>query len=304
MCVFMLVHVCTYVLARPCVCVCLCVTAYMCVIGIIVTIGIIMITVVNVLFPSDVKSARYITVITYVSLCNTPTSFSLTLITINSSIIILIRYRNTYVWMDGTVAYSVAKEEKSWPVRKSCGVYCCAYQYYIITDFCRRTTANEVMCEFKDPIDSSSSELTERIHLPRVFTPSSNRSVHHLISCPLGHTTHAFLACDMSSMCFATRETFTYDERDTPSHTSCPATSRPPSFQCTMRGGRVPFTSVCDHRQDCSDNSDEGFCNHPPCGEHISLQCGNSPQVAKTLFELTGTLKTNLSQFVVTTLLR
>ena len=198
------------------------------------------------------------------------------------------RYSKTLTWADGTIAYSVAKELRYGP-QDSCGIYCCHKPYYIQIHPCEELTISHQLCEFQDSIDVSGKKLPAGIELPPVFTHSSNHSVLQLISCPRGHVTHSFLVCDVSSMCFATRESDSYDVRDIPSYTSCSVTSmtsRPPAYKCATGGGRVPYTWVCDHRQDCSDNSDEGFCRHIPCGGYLQLQCGNTPQVVKRPFDL------------------
>ena len=33
-------------------------------------------------------------------------------------------------------------------------------------------------------------------------------------------------------------------------------------FQCHEFGGAIPYTLVCDFREDCVDRSDEIFCRH------------------------------------------
>ena len=166
-----------------------------------------------------------------------------------------------------------------------CGIYKCVTEYKIEVLPCGEAShATCNLCEYDEPVDVHNNKLAVGIDLPPVYSQSSNDSVFQLVSCPGGHMTHFFLACDVSSTCWATEEILAYDERDIPSHTSCPATSmtsRPPSFKCELGGGRVPYTWVCDHRQDCSDNSDEGFCRHLPCRELTPLQCGNTPQVRK-----------------------
>ncbi|KAL8560512.1 hypothetical protein ACOMHN_023785 [Nucella lapillus] len=67
-----------------------------------------------------------------------------------------------------------------------------------------------------------------------------------------------------------------------PTLASCPVpemTSLPPSYQCLTGSSFVEYTFVCDHRQDCSDNSDESFCSFPPCQGHTPQQCRGSKQV-------------------------
>ena len=195
------------------------------------------------------------------------------------------RYSQSLTWADGTIAYSVAKY-LHYGKSDSCGVYCCHSPYNIKILPCEDVKISHQLCEIRDSIDVSGNKLPSGIELPPAFIHSSNHSILQLISCPHGHVTHAFLACDVLSMCFASRESESYDVRDIPSYTSCSVTAGPPAYKCATGGGRVPYTWVCDHHQDCSDNSDEGFCSHVPCGGLLPLQCGHTPQVVKRSFGL------------------
>ena len=38
-------------------------------------------------------------------------------------------------------------------------------------------------------------------------------------------------------------------------------------FTCESKRATIPYTLVCDFRQDCSDETDENFCTHESCGE-------------------------------------
>nr|KAG5693055.1 hypothetical protein BaRGS_028815 [Batillaria attramentaria] len=70
------------------------------------------------------------------------------------------------------------------------------------------------------------------------------------------------------------------DVHGVPSSSACPAplTSLPPSFTCASGGGRVPYSLVCDHRQDCQDGSDEELCVFPTCTGSTPLQCGDQQE--------------------------
>ena len=137
------------------------------------------------------------------------------------------------------------------------------------------------LCEFDDPVNKipEKSAITAppvTLH-PKNYYPD-------LVVCPLKHTVHTFLACDVFSKCW-TDSPVVYDTDrqtwDVPSYTTCPApmTSLPPSYACATGNGRVPYTFVCDHRQDCSDDSDEDFCIHPKCTGDKGFQCGSAKQV-------------------------
>ena len=102
------------------------------------------------------------------------------------------------------------------------------------------------------------------------------------VTCPSGHLTHAFLACDVSTFCWAgSKVTFNLlpELWALPTSQSCKPqvamTSLPPSFPCESDGRRVPYSLVCDHRQDCADGSDETFCTFLPCQWQSQHQCAN-----------------------------
>ena len=188
------------------------------------------------------------------------------------------------------MAHSVATNMNSMPTQEYCGVYLCMNPYNIHVSPCQTTPKkvedSHYLCEFEDPVDLSSPKQTGGIQLSPIVTHSSDHAVRQWIHCPLGYITHLFLACDVSSECWALRESHvisSYDSGDVPSYSTCPVTvtSRPPSYECATGRGRVPYTWVCDHQQDCSDNSDEDFCRHPSCTGQRPLQCGNTPQVGK-----------------------
>ena len=113
-------------------------------------------------------------------------------------------------------------------------------------------------------------------------TTASEGLQWRLVTCPSGHVTHTFLACDVSAFCWAGSSiTFSLlpELWALPTSQSCKAhvalTSLPPSFPCESDVWRVPYTLVCDHRQDCVDGSDEAFCTFPPCQWQSQHQCAN-----------------------------
>ena len=102
-----------------------------------------------------------------------------------------------------------------------------------------------------------------------------------MVTCPDGHMTHAFLACDVSVSCWAGNDVIFSLHPHTwalPTPQSCSAplavTSLPPSFPCPSGEWRVPYSLVCDHRPDCQDGSDETFCLFSTCHES-HFQCLN-----------------------------
>ena len=102
------------------------------------------------------------------------------------------------------------------------------------------------------------------------------------VSCPNGHLTHAFLACDMSTICCAGSDvtfSFSPDTWALPTSQMClvqmAMTPLPPSFLCGSEEQRVPYSLVCDHHQHCADGSDETFCKFLPCKWASQFECMN-----------------------------
>jgi hypothetical protein len=104
------------------------------------------------------------------------------------------------------------------------------------------------LCEHPRPDPSGG----EALHFPVV---SHLWPTHRYVHCPLGHVTHTFLACDVTSSCWS-RQT-----RDC----EAPLTPLPPSYACEDGLRVVPYALVCDSKPDCVDGSDEDFCHYPPC---------------------------------------
>ena len=102
------------------------------------------------------------------------------------------------------------------------------------------------------------------------------------VVCPKGHVTHAFLACDITSFCWAENNvlfSLSPESWASPMSQSCPVqlavTSLPPSFPCRSQVQRIPYSLVCNHRRDCVDSSDETFCKFLPCQWQFQFQCLN-----------------------------
>ena len=147
---------------------------------------------------------------------------------------------------------------------------------------CRTSEQNSGyhLCEF--PQNGTESERLE-VNIT-VNRTGQNSAVPRLLPCREGHLAHTFSACLAHSTCWAEDHVIYQSDReswDIPSYVTCPAplSPLPSSYACASGGDRVPYTFVCDHRRDCSDSSDESFCQHPPCGEPTPLQCGDSKQV-------------------------
>ena len=102
------------------------------------------------------------------------------------------------------------------------------------------------------------------------------------VSCPRGHLTLPAFACDVTSFCWASHLVLFSRDRESwelPPSSLCPVTWRlaslPPSYACAEGAEYVPYTLVCDYRQDCLDGSDENFCVFPACDFAYQFQCRN-----------------------------
>ena len=100
--------------------------------------------------------------------------------------------------------------------------------------------------------------------------------------CPSGHWTHKFLACDPRSNCYQYDQILpTSGSGRLRTVTSQCETILQTQFTCRNGVGRVPYSLVCDHNQDCLDSSDEDFCVHPSCSGSWQFECVNM-QVCNT----------------------
>ncbi|XP_076435809.1 uncharacterized protein LOC143275521 [Babylonia areolata] len=185
-------------------------------------------------------------------------------------------YRHSWVWSDGTVAnylHLVPEPDMT-----------CAAMHYgrstsadraapLTSVHCTRAYRAQVLCEGEKgkrsdwPLSSVGvPALSPASHLE--WRRVKGKLVNRLIACPNGHMTHAFLACDVASACFAE------------DHVTCsaPLTPLPPMYRCACADERVSYTSVCDHRKDCQDNSDEEFCVFPACTGAAWFPCSSYQQ--------------------------
>ncbi|XP_076436545.1 uncharacterized protein LOC143276044 [Babylonia areolata] len=99
-----------------------------------------------------------------------------------------------------------------------------------------------------------------------------------LVRCLSGHVTLVALACDRDSLC-----TEKLERRRMSRSAKCKAapTQVTPYLRCEATGEYVPYTVVCNWRQDCRDNSDESFCQFPPCAKN-TFTCGRGQCISVT----------------------
>ena len=177
------------------------------------------------------------------------------------------------MWVDNTLAYNANYE-----IDIDSAVFLCGaivgddYEKVRIAFECQSRQLpprTKLLCE----IDlHEEKKQSQRIEL--VYPQNKHFRVPHTI-CSNRQVTLAFMPCQGSS-----RDSFVIsDDKLGSSRTSSPFDQEAPSFLCSNSVQYVPYTLLCDHRQDCADNSDEDFCQFRPCSGTTPLQCGTSSQV-------------------------
>ena len=176
-------------------------------------------------------------------------------------------------WQDNTTAFirprgqvvsSVPASDYAAPV---CSYIRAGGKVELFHDYCHKMTSKRPLCEItpKSVVAGRQQLKTVQLSHPGMWQQSVA-----VVTCFSGHVVHNFLACDLSSDCLLTRRSW--------GRYSCSSDLEPPppSFSCQSKLQVVPYTLVCDHRHDCSDNSDEDFCVFPMCDPYTTSDCGNS----------------------------
>ena len=188
------------------------------------------------------------------------------------------RYHYSWVWPDGTVAHNIYRQIPA-TFSDGCAALLIDYifnsesaptDYLMITSCTTEKRRRAVLCEIGDddfPSLSGQADNSTKIQIHRVESTASLKE--RFVRCPILHFTHKFLACDVSSACWARGELGSSEQCD------YSVTPLPPSFTCTSQIERVPFALVCNYRVDCGDGSDEDFCKYIPCQPNREFQCNN-----------------------------
>ena len=167
-------------------------------------------------------------------------------------------YRRLWQWSDMTVSYTA---RPGWFYLKGCTMFRADESGVLELSHepCSIGGVLAFICEF-DALDSAERKPKRNVSLPERNTtedPCTCGGQRSLVSCPDKHVTHDFLSCDGESRC----------DPDRTGPTCTTQTVTVPNFACS--GGDssdfVPYTLVCDFRDDCPDGSDEGFCRHRQC---------------------------------------
>ena len=182
------------------------------------------------------------------------------------------RNRNTPQWSDGTVAYYIKifpRNVKDCPRQLKAG--------FRKTSTCNLDRLKRVLCEEGPTAGKNHQNQNEPATRGERLSERYNSSVDlkHVV-CPSGHWTHAFLSCDVQSACWQHDDTDHSSGRDVRGVVASPCHSLLMAmFSCRDSVDHVPYSLVCDHSRDCLDNSDEDFCDYPPCSGDLKFQCLN-----------------------------
>ena len=173
------------------------------------------------------------------------------------------RYQNEVFFEDFTTGYHIGRIILQHDHKPLCGYMDLSVQSNIMMFQCNKHLAHTYLCEFEGP-SRHTAEVVRTLTIARlsemwlVYLNASLVKTFATVICPRQHVTHAFLACDLSSDCWL-EENGGHSARG---RVKCSAPLRPlpPSFGCREKGQYVPYTLVCDHRQDCFGGTDEEFC--------------------------------------------
>ena len=174
------------------------------------------------------------------------------------------RVSSLWQWSDNTTALSYCIQY----VRRISPPYCAALRFgmYLHVIQCDDPQDANFLCEI--PTDTDQQSQSDVI-LPDPANPAS--SLPGMVECHHREATRQFLGCDVSS-----------GGRDSPDTPPCPHDRRDLDslwFQCRDNSGCVPYTLVCDHRQDCADGCDEDFCSFEECSS-TECECREGNQVS------------------------
>ena len=189
------------------------------------------------------------------------------------------RYRGFYLWIDGTVgflsAYLVPDDKKYDRPLHAFTTH--GGRLYMRDSFLM--TSRLFLCEKSKKAEETFVGLNSKSDRRRIQlskpTLTSDENIKR-IACPSGHWAREFLACDVRSACWQ-KENHAQDSGNDLQRnlTSLCESALSPLFTCRTGVGRVSYSLVCDHNQDCLDASDEDFCVYPPCSIAQQFECSN-----------------------------
>ena len=168
------------------------------------------------------------------------------------------------MWTDNTLAYNVPYTTDISDRSKQCGFIQkdTAGKVTMISK-CGQLVSSDILCQVARFTAPSQSE---RIEVQ--FPDDRNFSLPHAVC--KNHVTLSFLPCDVSLVDRSC---------DVTAGSQCLRDQKYPDFLCRSGGQQVSYSFLCDHRQDCWDDSDEDFCSLGECAHSMAMPCGSSTMV-------------------------
>ncbi|XP_076445819.1 uncharacterized protein LOC143283464 [Babylonia areolata] len=179
-------------------------------------------------------------------------------------------YQNTLRWDSSNIVFmlppSVVFDPYTAVATLDCLIFIWTRAYFFLHfQTCDTEEEIGILCELPT---SSYHHLAPKPVIIRVPNGTSMSRVP-LVTCPLQHMTHELLACDSKSLCNRLesaeewyRGTCNIAQGQTHEY-----------FYCGTCDDFVPYSVVCDFREDCIGGDDEDFCVHPTCKTHM-MDCG------------------------------
>ena len=201
-------------------------------------------------------------------------------------------YRKTWSWLDTTTAFdvSVTRLEKLSVTSSLRHSVVMVRGILSLAAFAPvHTPCSRFICQLGSN-DSGRRQLTDFFQSSGDTSSSVVQSKGlQLVRCPAGHFTRTFLRChaksrcgvlEMQSRCPLTRaETSLSQGSSSTSSSSVIDEESVAMFECENQRTTLPYTLVCDFIHDCSDGSDEKFCEHEEC---LTFRCKNGQCLSDT----------------------
>ena len=188
-------------------------------------------------------------------------------------------YRNMWHWLDGTVALyvNISDGVTNYYVGKTMTLH---YGSTLKPAAQFKKYCFGYICESPIPNDKNASYKI--IHPPLFRTTESVRTILNLslVQCPEGHVTRDFLSCEPQSKCGVEHPVPICPLRSDEDRMSINFTKHlftahmqdfqmvqkyVPMFACDQGTVHIAYSLVCDFKAECTDLSDEHFCQHITC---------------------------------------
>ena len=172
-------------------------------------------------------------------------------------------YRHTCRWEGNSIAYSAPSTSGNHNERLGC------FAFFKTTFVLRMTTTDyPILFSYVCEHESSTKFLKEmepkdvKLFNDENFSLTERTVGPPLAVCPNGYLTHDFLKCDLQAACYVKRFELSCPLGNTAVQEQGPGKEHVRMFVCDILIHTVPYTLVCNFVSDCSDGSDEKFCQH------------------------------------------